>query len=560
MTTDPQAPFFNLVDEPWIPALDAAGRPVELSLRETFRQSRRLTALTGELPTQSVALLRLLLAVLHRAVEGPTDVGHWATIRGDWDQSLLDVDRYLDQWHDRFWLQHSTRPFMQVADLHTAKDEWFGLSRIVCDGPGTSAFMTTRLGASLERLSWQEAARWLVHVHAYDVAGIHSGAVGDPRVKGGKGYGIGTGWAGQIGSITVVGATLCDTLLLNLVAPAEVQLRGGPLDIPVWERVPLTVLPEGWSAGAGADQGYRPPTGPVDLYTWPARRVRLVGTAHEVVGVVNAQGDRATPHNRFDVEPLTAWRYSEPQTKVRGQDTYMPLKHDPGRSLWRGLEALLPGVSRPTRSGGPARRLPPVLVDWVRQLQGHGQIGDELLTFRAVGIEYGSNESVFDEVVSDDVALPAVLLDVPALAALALEAVDAADQAVFALGSLAQNVALAAGSSSESDGPRATATASAYAALDGEFRSWVRGLGRNTVPTEHRAAWQRTVHDVVSRLANDVVDAAGPAALVGRTSGGQFRDAGLAQRWFRKKLREVLPYAHDAGQRSDNPTQSQEVA
>jgi CRISPR system Cascade subunit CasA len=332
----------------------------------------------------------------------------------------------------------------------------------------------------------------------------------------------------------------------------------------VWERAPLTALPEGWNADVGTDQRYRPPTGPVDLYTWPARRIRLVGTEHEVVGVINAQGDRPTPHNRFDVEPLTAWRYSEPQTKTRGQDTYMPLKHEQERSLWRGLEALLPGVSQPTRANGPMRRLPPALVGWVRRLQTHELVGDGLLTFRAVGVEYGSNESVFDEVVSDEVVLPAALLDVPALATLAVEAVDAADKAVFALGNLVQNVALAAGGSSESNGPRTTASASAYAVLDTEFRAWVRSLRHDAMQPERHAVWHRTVRDVVSRLADDAVDAAGPTALVGRTSGGQFRDAGLAQRWFRKKLREVLwrAFETDDGTRPNGPVsqQNQEVA
>ena len=57
----------------------------------------------------------------------------------------------------------------------------------------------------LERISWAEAARWLVHVHAFDPSGIRSGAVGDPSVKGGKGYPIGPGWTGQVGVVIVEG-------------------------------------------------------------------------------------------------------------------------------------------------------------------------------------------------------------------------------------------------------------------------------------------------------------------------------------------------------------------
>ncbi|QAY64106.1 type I-E CRISPR-associated protein Cse1/CasA [Xylanimonas allomyrinae] len=535
---------FNLVDEPWIPVLSTQGRASEVSLREVFHRARDVVTLTGELPTQSVALLRLLLAVLHRAVEGPVRLEDWAEVRDRWDETVEDVDSYLDDWHDRFWMQHPAQPFMQVPDLRTAKDEVFGLERIVCDGPGTSTFLTTRVGAALQTASWPEAARWLVHVHAYDVSGIHSGAVGDPRVKGGKGYGIGTGWAGQIGALHLVGDDLRETLLLNLLVPgaAGMEVDAGA-DLPVWERPPLGVLPEGWHPDDGADQAYRRPRGPVDLYTWPTRRIRLEGTPERATGVVNAQGDRATPHNRFTVEPMTAWRHSDPQTKKFGHDTYMPLKHERSRAAWRGLEALLPRTSHPAKDGGPVRRRPPALAEWAAQLGTAELVGPGLLRWRAVGIEYGSNESVYDEIVADELALPAALFTDHELAQLAVDAVDAAEKAVFALGSLAQNVALAAGGSTESDAPRTRVATRAYAELDPEFRTWLRTLTAGADPLERRAAWHRSVLWLVNDLADEEVDDAGPAALVGRTAGGQFRDAGLALHWFRKKVRDVLPHA-----------------
>lgn len=562
VTPEQAMPFFNLVDEPWLPVIGADGRQAEVSLREAFRQAGTLRRLVGDLPTQAFAHLRLLLAVLHRAVGGPTSLDHWRAVRDDPVGATRLVERYLDDWHDRFWLRHPTAPFLQVADLRTAKGEVFGLSRIVCDGPGTSAFMTTRLGENLDTATWSEAARWLVHVHAYDVSGIHSGAVADPRVKGGKGYGIGTGWAGQIGGVYLLGASLWETLLLNLVAPTAIDLEGGPDDLPVWERTPLGPAPEGWTPGV--EGAYREPTGPVDVYTWPTRRVRLFGDAERCTGVINAQGDRARPQNRFRVEPMTAWRYSEPQTKAAGQDTYMPAKHDPARAFWRGLAALLPGMSQPVRRDGPSARRPPGVLDWAALLQLHEDLGRDLLQVQAVGIEYGSNESVYDELVADGLALPTALLsaDAEALAHVAVAGVRCAEQAVYALGSLAENVALAAGASSDDEGARARASALAYNALDREFRSWLRTLDAASVPLERETAWQHAVREVVAQHAAAVVNEAGPAALVGRIAAKQFRDAGIAERWFWRRLREVLPRAFDDGPTAaqDAPTDFEEVS
>jgi len=538
---------FNLVDEPWIRVRDLSGGTREVSLRELFQQAPALAGITGEIPTQDAVILRILLAVLHRAVDGPLDIGEWADMNADWDSVVEKVDEYLDEYHDRFWLAHPIHPFMQVSELRTAKEDVSDLTKIICDGPGSSAFLTTRLGENLETLTWAEAARWLIHTHAFDMSGIKSGAVGDPRVKGGKGYPIGTGWGGQIGIVHLVADDLKQTLLLNLLVPdyAEMEIDLDA-DLPVWERSPLTALPTDWDNKGGADQPYRHPSGPIDLYTWPSRRIRLVGTPDGVTGVVLSQGDRATPQNRQSVEPMTAWRYSDPQSKKFGTDVYMPQKHDPAKSFWRGLEALLPKTNSSAKGkNGQSLKLPPALTHWVESLRIEGQLPQLLVRWRTVGMEYGSNESAFDELIIDELVLPTALFDDgnDDLVEQVLAAVESADRAVYALGSFAQNLALAAGASSESSGPRNRVSTVAFAGLDPLFRIWVRGLRSETDLVQARKSWQLTVSQEIETLANELFDEAGPSALVGRDSAGQFRDAGLALHWFRKALRKALPYA-----------------
>jgi len=174
-------------------------------------------------------------------------------------------------------------------------------------------------------------------------------------------------------------------------------------------------------------------------------------------------------------------------------------------------------------------------------------------------MEYGSNEALFGEMATDGLALPVGLLAPEAVeqAELALAAVDCADKAVFALGSLAQNIALAAGASSESDGPRQRVSASAYAELDQSYRRWIVTLGESCDLTERRSVWQHEVRRIVERLGGDLADAAGPAALVGRSSGGQQRDAGLALVWFTRKLREVIPHAYETTELSEGTKEAQ---
>src|SRR5699024_5865445 len=130
------------------------------------------------------------------------------------------------------------------------------------------------------------------HVHAYDISGIKTGVVGDPRVKGGRGYPIGTGWAGAIGGVMVERDNLWRTLLLNLVPEDHPEiLEHSDRDRPAWEAPP--------SLPSEAEDVAARPYGPMDLFTWQARRVRLFGDESGVTGVLVANGDKIMPHNRF---------------------------------------------------------------------------------------------------------------------------------------------------------------------------------------------------------------------------------------------------------------------
>ncbi len=337
---------FQLLDEPWLRVVMLDGTVTDKSLKGVFADAHLIRELVGELPTTTFALHRLLLAVLYRSIEvvpmaesGRRPSASWRAL---WALPELPgvVDQYLELHRDAFDLLHLDRPFLQVPDLATAKGDVGGLEKLVADVPNGEQYFTTRAGRSLRRIPFAEAARWLVHTMAYDISGIKSGAVGDARVKGGKGYPIGTGWVGTIGGLLVEGGTLRETLLLNLVLGADgvdEHPWSDENDLAVWERPVLTAAPEpDWQ-----------PAGPASVLIWPSRRVRLAHDGAAVTGVLIANGDPLTPQDRFRVEPMTGWRRSEPQEKKLGRyPVYMPRTHDPDRALWRGLQSMLPVGAR----------------------------------------------------------------------------------------------------------------------------------------------------------------------------------------------------------------------
>lgn len=545
MTTD--APSFNLITQPWLPVQYRDGTEKELSLLEVFKQAPLLRRLVGDVPTQEFALLRLLLAILHDAIGGPEDSDEWAEL---WTQDEAEqqlpfdcIASYLEQYYHRFDLLHPTTPFFQVADLHTQKNDVFSLDRIVADVPNGELFFTMR-ARGVDRLSFAEAARWLVHAHAYDTSGIKSGAVGDPRAKGGKGYPQGVSWAGNLGGILVEGANLYETLLLNLVAFDTDNLIVTPEDRPAWRQPPTTAAP------ADDEELAQRPYGLCDLYTWQSRRIRLHYDADGVYGVLLAYGDPLAPHNKHNHEPMTAWRRSPAQEKkLKKPQVYLPREHDPTRSAWRGLGALVAGeASGAEQRGEAAAIVRPRILDWVARLVNEGFLPEDyFIRTRLIGVSYGTQQAVIYEIVDDHVAMAVVLLHErdSGLGRTAIKAVEDAEKAVTVLGGLAADLAKAAGADPET--PRAAARDRGFGMLDGPFRTWLATLAPGTDATERRRAWQQKAHRIISDLGRQLVAEAGEAAWNGRVIKGKNTDVWLnasrADLKFRAELKKELPMA-----------------
>ncbi|MFD9262446.1 type I-E CRISPR-associated protein Cse1/CasA, partial [Streptomyces sp. NPDC059538] len=380
-------PGFDLVSRPWLPVQLSDGTTTDLSLKEVFARAREVRRLVGDVPSQEFALLRLLLAILHDAEEGPEDLDAWQELHQS-QAPFAGIPAYLDRHRDRFDLLHPTRPFFQVAGLRTQKDEVTSLNRIVADVPNGEAFFTMRQ-PGVERLSFAEAARWVVHAHAFDTSGIKSGAVGDPRVKGGKGYPQGVGWAGNLGGVFVEGDNLQQTLLLNLVAADANALTVDRNDRPAWRREQCEPY---------VQQGLESrPTGPRDLYTWQSRRIRLHHDGHHVHGVVLSYGDPLSASDKHKYEPMSGWRRSKPQEKKLGRTpVYLPREHDPTRAAWRGLASLLMSEAQegPGQRTEPADYLRAGVLKWVAELTYERLLPqDTLIRPRLIGAAYGTQQS-----------------------------------------------------------------------------------------------------------------------------------------------------------------------
>lgn len=542
---------FNLVDEPWVRIRDEEGEVREVSLLELFEQAPHIVCLANDLPTQDFAILRILLAILQRSVspsldedDDPAEI--WGELWNERAFPIEDIRSYFEDWHQRFDLFDENEPFMQVADLRTAKNEVSEIRKIIADVPDGDMLFSLRVGDGVSSLSYSEAARWLVHAQAFDTSGIKSGTVGDPRVRKGKSYPIGTGWAGSLGGIFFEGSSLFETILLNFIVRDIEEDELFPADdLPCWER-----------SGRKAGSDDRLPDGRLELYTWQSRRIRLVPKDGRVVGVVLTNGDKLEPRNLHHVEPMTAWRRSLPQEKkLHVSPVYLPRIHQSDKTLWRGLDSVFGSDA----DGDHPSVIAPDLERWVSYLasrSGGNLLGREyLLKVHAVGLEYGTQNSVITNVIDDKVELSPYLLspEGKSLVALAKECASSTSNAVFALGNFAADLCRASGGSGADDtsGVKNSSRARAFFEVDAPFRLWLSGLGDGSDVGSERMRWRRIARSILDENARLLLRESSAQTIVGSPvreaagKNGGWMTASRAEARFKAALRKALPLEDD---------------
>ncbi|WP_030826196.1 type I-E CRISPR-associated protein Cse1/CasA [Streptomyces hygroscopicus] len=317
---------FNLFTEPWLPLMRTDGTIHNVSLRQALVHARHYRRLVGISPTMTVALHRVLLAVVHRAYR-PIDVDQWTQL-WESEEGLPEepLQVYLEKFGHRFDLFHPHLPFLQCPALDNPPGTTAKLVPYRATGNNRTLFDHTTADQR-PLLEPAEAARWMITTQMYDTSGTKQ----PYRKERSSEAGLGNRFA----CVLVEGNTFHETLLLNLLRydpEAELPPLTRPDDHPAWEEPhppdpePDTRAPRGWT----------------DLLTWPARRIRLSATQQD--GHVLVDGVVLTPGTRFkgdlaDLEAMTASR--RPWLKGGKQGPLEPVKLDQLRGVWQHSQELL---------------------------------------------------------------------------------------------------------------------------------------------------------------------------------------------------------------------------
>lgn len=532
---------FSLIDQAWIPVQYDNDAVREVSLATIFEDAPRIKNLLVDMPTGAMATLRVLLAIVARsqAHHGGMTRQRWRELWRSPSTLAADVRAYLEEYRERFDLLDERHPFMQAPGLRTPKDDVVTVARMVMDTPENRPHFAMRYGEGRDRLTFAEATRWLIHAQAFDADGIKAGAVGDSRVKMGKGYPIGHGWLGQIGPTAILGASLFETLMLNTVPVDRYECAGlravdVALDLPCWEREPQT------AAQRGGGESDPEPAGPVDLLTWQARRIRLHHDGENVTGVVLANGDRIRPHNRMGVEAMTPWRYSAPQSAKARENVFMTRLHQGRWPLWRTLASMIvpeTGEVKAREGKTLPQFLRPGIIGWVGHLADTGELGSiETVQLWVSGIEYGERPANIDNEIDDRVIIPVALLgERGAKLAGALEtAQDATERVIHVVVDLAVNLMRASGAiltTAQWEAFRLQEAEVFGELLSRRYLAWVAKLAKRWMP-DALAYWGEQIIEAAELRASELEESVSRQVVKGD---GEM-DFGTAMREFDRAL------------------------
>ncbi|WP_253772595.1 type I-E CRISPR-associated protein Cse1/CasA [Goodfellowiella coeruleoviolacea] len=565
------------MDDPWLLAYPRdSGEATEHSLRDLLLNAHEFDDLLVDFPTQKPALFRqLLLPIVLAALGRPRDTSEWAALfdQGKFvDDQRAALERYLDKYRHRFELFDETDPFGQVAGLTAVSGETKGTALLVvtaATGNNVPLF-SARSDADPLELTPQQAARWLLHAQCWDTAAIKTGAVNDPKVKAGKTTGNPTGPLGQLGVVMPIGRTLYDTILLNL--PSGPSLRSD--DRPQWTRRNTNGRVEETDSVALPAWQTRAATGLLDLWTWQSRRIRLLPEQTDdgvrVSRVIIAAGDRLSQVPDF--EPHTTWTLESTgraggksgRGKQRQVLPRRPRRHQPGKAVWRGLDALL-ALSREGREATAKAQgfETSILLDELNARREE-MPSDYPLQIEVTGVVYGTQSAVVEDVIVDSIPLPLAALDLDSLArATILEVVSQAEDLARALNNLSADLRRALGAEPMPWDKGQRPGDVVLHALDDLVRRLLAGLrtaGEDFDLVERgHLAWERKARTVAQRVADRLMAAVPGSAFLGRTItvDRQQRTYRLAtaEAGFRRQLDRILPRATAArGEPGEDPT------
>ncbi len=539
---------FCLLDEPWIRVSTADLEQKTVSLIEVMTHAQDYIDLAGETPTQDAAIFRLLLAialtVFYHYDEGNQkkelseksgcDAGdvldRW---KAYWDRGSFPeeaIKTYLETYRERFYLFHPQTPFYQVNGMYEKKYGTECPTKCLVGNLKESRNTDTRHhfsmteGKELEKLSYGEAARWLIHLNAY---GVNVKAPGND-VPGTK-EPVGVGRLGQLGMIILKEKTLFRSLMLNL-CPLRESLDLWAVPTPAWEREVCV------ERGKKLKSDNLP-----CLYTIQSRRITLKRD-NGFVTEFRVMGGEYYPIENDFCEPMTLWKKKE----SKGSPImYIPRLHDSAGYAWEEFPALLYKAEN-------AGHIPGIVV-WLEWLYNQKVLPQKkLLRFQMVGMVYGDKmKYTYGDCISNSLDVSESMLT-----DFAKEWVGRITEEVYSCQKVAEKALIPFASiieklfkkGAKKNNLKDMLIRNYYFLIDKAFRSWMVEIDPMQEEKEEKLAeWRKTSYRCAKQTVEEYLSAYNLKLYAYKEDGKEILTVPKALNQFFADLRRIYPQTESGG-------------
>lgn len=527
----PMKKQFCLVSEPWIKAMDPQNHIQEYSLKEILFKAPDVKCLTGELPNQDFAILRLLLAVIQTVVYRYDADGNRSNLtdpdeafkrwKAIWNAGHLpkkEIDEYLFKWESRFNLFDPVHPFYQIPSLIPGKPGTsISAGRLigaVGESDNKSRFFASYSFLGKLEITDAELARWIIHFQAYDTKATKTsrGPLAPdqekphPRIC----------WCGNLGAVYLEGNNLFETIMLNLVllrTDTETDMCFGSPK-PTWEQEPSLV----------EDRIRDDIDNQAELLSLQGRWLYL----RRENGVITASavvGENLTTKNAF-MEQMTLWTPIYAKQKDGMQlDGYAPYISDYtketlpdrthyGQGIWNRFSAIL-SDAEDTRKPG--------IILWIKKLMEHHILPeDRWITIKGVDTVYHKQQgsSVMDvKTNATDMRLKMFGEHGKEWRNMLTDTITLINRtaSLYGLFYLEVNEAIGRHYSGDTFGARFEGAEAFYSAIDAPFRKWLSQMNdymskpqeEEVAPETFAKDWECTMFRVADKIAKEKISSYG---------------------------------------------------
>lgn len=532
---------FNLVTEPWIQVLDKDGNPKEVSVLDVFENAASYQRLAGDMASQDLVILRLLVAIL-TTVYSRVDVNgknyEWLTLDEkmhikEADEEDYEYDDLVNTWQLLYKNEKFSKSVAQYLKENSSKFDFLGddpfyqvnkdvydeevpankkvnikspkgtvdikqINRTISESNNSPAIFSPRTRQTKNEMNLAQLVRWIITYQSF------TGVTDKTKVNSKKKFSVSAGWLYGLNPVFAQGENLFQTLMLNLVFPEEYKEEKA-----FWEFENAIEYIEFLK-----DEPFARDLSISTLYTLWSRMLHIEWIDDEPI-IFTAGLPKLDSTEAF-VEPMTTWRRN-----TKTGEVYPATKHltDLTKAMWRNFGQYV----RTTDSDELEDMHEPEIIKWLRKVQDNEYLPtDTSLTLRTTTLISDGNATSQSPVVeaNDQFRIKAEVLfdkndkdywpeDIENM-------IDLTQQVGKDFWIFTNNISKLRGLDGTNFADNSTAKF--YESLNLPFLTWLASLRNDQERADKTAEWKRILKRIAITKAEELLKNASPRDIIGQES------------------------------------------